>query len=375
MLKQIKHLVTDTEMPLTAICKAAFLSCALLSSAAQAIPFSSISQVYFFGDSLTDSGFNNLFYALSPPPSYPLGKAPTFTTYGGYTWSQYVAHDIKNFDLPADYNPQASNPVDLITNNTTTLSLPPPLPSPPNSWPVDPVLTGVDYACGGSTTNSLGYSLLWAPSLVAQIENFVSTQSGNLDPDAVYFVWSGANDLLNVISGPEPTELNLLDAAYVATQNIASQVAYLSQHGAKRVVVMALPNLGTTPFVRQAAIDTMNPELPAMLKTVSFTFNSMLNQALGKVIKFYGVKVLFIDTYDLLDQVIQNTIAGKPYVIDGHSFVFTNYQDPACSGVPSAIYCPDNTPTGYIFADGLHPTDEAHQVVSLYVEQAIRDWK
>lgn len=69
MLKQIKHLVTDTEMPLTAICKAAFLSCALLSSAAQAIPFSSISQVYFFGDSLTDSGFNNLFYAFPPPPS------------------------------------------------------------------------------------------------------------------------------------------------------------------------------------------------------------------------------------------------------------------------------------------------------------------
>ncbi len=167
----------------------------IFSNAVQAIPFSSISQVYFFGDSLTDSGYNDYF----PTPS---GKAPTFTTYQGFTWAQYIANDIKNFALPdssqypyVPVNPPY-HPNDVITNNTTPVN---PILCPGNACPVSGLLDGVNYACSGSTTSSIGNGIPWAPSLHAQIQQFFTT-TPTLDPNAVYFIWSGANDLLTVIN-------------------------------------------------------------------------------------------------------------------------------------------------------------------------------
>lgn len=351
--------------------------CSAMMGSAQAIPLSSISQVYFFGDSLSDSGFND-YFAITP--GLPAGKAPTFTTYSGYTWSQYVTRDIKNVVLP-EY-PLGSypfpNPPDLITNNTTPLSV-------PGTWPVSGTLTGIDYAAGGSTTDSIGYSLPWAPSLHAQVQNFINTHPAPLDPNAVYFIWSGANDFLYALTqGSLPPQCSnlpadaavqcqLLTTADNAAKNIASEVALLGQRGAKRVVVLSLPNLGLTPFINSIAQATSNPALPGSMKTLTFSFNSMLNQRLGAVISTVPVKVLYVDVYRLLDNLVATTKAGKPYVVDGQAFTFTNYTTPAC-GTVSAIECPSGTPTGYVFADGLHPTDETHRVLSLEVESLLQRW-
>lgn len=381
MLKKIGKLTANTGR-LSLLAGAVALSCGLMNTA-QAIPFSSISEVYFFGDSLTDSGYNDYF----PTPS---GKAPTFTTYQGYTWSQYIARDIKGFALPASsqypYLPLSPpfHPIDTITNNTT-----PPTTNlcPSNICPVSGLLDGVDYACGGSTTNSIGNGLPWAPSLNAQIQQFLSTHQ-KLDPRAVYFIWSGANDLLDVLASSSTSplfQLLLLNAANTASYNIAQEVALLSAHGAKRVVVMSLPNIGYTPLINDLVTDLLAPpSLPGAMKTATFTFNSMLNQQLGKVVAKYGTKILYVDVYDLLDNVILATKAGRPYVVAGQSFMFTNYTTPVCGYttppapfvVPayvSAIEC-THTSEGYVFADDLHPTDEAHRLLSLAVEQQIRSW-
>ncbi|MGQ3891152.1 SGNH/GDSL hydrolase family protein [Legionella sp. CNM-4043-24] len=375
MLHNLSSMITSKGRKAGALTAAAIMSLGLCHTA-QAIPLDKISQLYFFGDSLTDSGFNNYLPLVSS--SMPNGKAPTFTTYGGFTWSQYLARDIKGFVLP-DFESGSypfPNPPDLITNNTTPLS------NPPGVGPVSGTLMGIDYAAGGSTTNSGGFNLQWAPSLHAQIQNFLATAGTPLDPNAVYFIWSGANDFLTTLTTPAiapqcsqlppaaAQQCNLLVTADIASTNIANEVALLSRHGAEQVVVMSLPNLGYTPFIRGMNV----PGLPASMKTLSFTFNSMLNQKLGQVIASTGVKVLYVNVYGIVDDVIESTIAGKPYMVDGQAFYFTNYTDPACGAVPSAILCPPGTPTGYIFADGLHPTDEAHRALSLAVEQALRRW-
>lgn len=46
----------------------------------------------------------------------------------------------------------------------------------------------------------------------------------------------------------------------------------------------------------------------------------MLNQELGRVKAKYGTKILYVDVYDLLDNVILATKAGKPYVIGESPF-------------------------------------------------------
>ncbi|CEG56165.1 SGNH/GDSL hydrolase family protein [Legionella fallonii] len=359
MLKRIITLAERTRTRLAVMASSVFLCCGITDSV-QALPFNQIHQVYFFGDSLSDSGFNNL---LPFTPNFPAGKAPTYTTYGGYTWSQYVARDVKGFLLPVGY--PVPNPPDTITNNTTPLSL-------PVVAPVSPVLDGVCYAAGGSTTNSTGVGTPYAPSLAAQVSNFLNQVV--IEPNDVIFVWSGANDLLKLLLSPTPpTQFQLLMAANYAATNIANQVALLSDRGARRIVIMSLPNIGYTPLILGAAAS--NPSLPASIKSVTFSFNSMLNQSIGKVIASHPyTKVLYVDVYDLLDNVILAAQQGKPYVVAGKTFNFVNYNTPACGNVISALFCPPGTPAGYIFADTLHPTDEAHRLLSLYVESQIYNW-
>lgn len=357
MLKKIVRIMVQSKTQLSLL-TCAFSICYLIPQVSQALPFEQISQVYFFGDSLTDSGFNNNITALNGFPN----KAPTFTTFGGYTWAQYIAHDIKGYPLPTGPFP---NPNDLITNNTT--------PTNPSPVPyVTPDLTGIDYACGGSKTNSIpGLDILWAPSLQQQINHFLSTSPQQLDPGALYFVWSGANDILAALGQPSPTFLQLLQTADSATTNIANVVAQLSARGARRIVVLALPNISSTPFV--ASLAASNPTLPAATKNLSYFYDSMLNQKLGDVIKRFGVKILYFDTYNALDNMIKKAKAGVPLVVCGQSFFFVNYNTPVCGPNVSALFCP-NASNGYIFADSVHPTDMAHRALSLEVERRIKLW-
>lgn len=345
-------------------------ACIGMSTAAHALAFKQISQLYFFGDSLTDSGFNDLWPTEGSPPAFPPlqpGKAPTFTSFGGYTWSQYVARDIKGFTLPIYPGPV---PADMLTNNAIYAVPPPELPA----GFVSGTLAGFNYAAGGSTTNSTGYGEPWAPSLHQQVAFFLSTAGAKLDPNAVYFIWSGANDILTALSsGTPPTQAQLLAVANTATKNIANEVALLSSRGAKRIVVLSLPNLGLTPLATELSASI--PGFPATIKTFSFTFNSMLNTYLGEVIARYGTKILYIDTYTLLNQVVTATKAHQPYVVAGQSFQFANATDMACAPAPIAVYCPSTAPTNYVFADSVHPTGMTHRVLSLAVEQQILNWQ
>ncbi|MFT4058136.1 MAG: SGNH/GDSL hydrolase family protein [Legionella sp.] len=359
MLKKIEKIVAHVKMHLsvlTCVCSIGVV----VPNVAQAIPFSDISQVYFFGDSLTDSGFNNNFTALAGFPA----KAPTFTTFGGYTWAQYIAHDIKGFSLPTGPFPTTS---DKITNNTT-FTFPDPVPF------VTPDLTGIDYACGGAkTTSNPGMDLTWAPSIQQQIANYLATAPARLDPKAVYFIWSGANDILAALSQvPLPNQVQLLRVADATTSNIVNLVDILGARGAKRIVVMSLPNIGSTPLVNRLSVELGDATIPAQVKNLSFIFSSMLNQKLGVVIAKHRMKVLYFDTYAALDNLITNAKRGVPTVIDGQAFYFVNYTTPVC-GTVEAILCP-NTSDGYIFADSVHPTDMAHHALSLEVEQRIKSW-
>jgi outer membrane lipase/esterase len=339
---------------MTVLASAVALCCGLTNTA-QALSYSSISQVIFFGDSLTDSGWNDTW------PGRPTGKAPTFTTYNGYTWSQYIASDIKGYVLPVYPGP---NPADTITNNAIY-----PQPGFNNA-----LLTGIDYAAAGSTTNSTGNGEVWAPSLVQQVTYYLATKGPAADPSAVYFIWEGANDFLILLgSGTLPTELQLLMTANTAAINIANQVGVLAARGATKFVVVALPNLGQVPYTTNLATLYNMPTLPATMKTLSFSFNSMLNQALGATIAKYGVSVLYVDTYDLFDNIISSVQSGQPYVVAGQSFSFVNYTTPACGAV-QAVDCPNGAPNNYVFADTLHPTGMAHRVISLQVETMIQAW-
>ncbi|STY29901.1 lysophospholipase A [Legionella wadsworthii] len=361
-MSQLKKIIVHTRKKFFVLLGMLSL-CSLLSHVAQAIPFTEISKVYFFGDSLTDSGFNNNFTALRGFHQ----KAPTFTTYHGYTWAQYVAHDLTGTPLlpPGIIFPSLN---DQMTNNTTPLFIDPTQPAPP---PIVLLPNGFNFACGGSrTVAEPGIDFYWAPSVQRQIQHYLATAPAKLDPHAVYFIWAGANDMLFGISA-QLNPVAFLQLIDVTTSQIVQQVETLAARGAQRIVVLSLPNIGVTPLASQLAASIGDPTLPANLKNLSFMFNSLLNQKLGAV-KRHRAKILYFDTYLALNNLITNAMAGIPTVVSGIPFLFQNVTSPVCTA-SLAILC-QQTSNNYLFADSVHPTDMAHRALSLEVENQIRLW-
>ena len=174
---------------------AAVLAAVLAAPAAAA----SFSNAYFFGDSLSDTGNIYTYYggALPVAPYYQ-GRFSD-----GPVWVEYLAAGIGHADAA-----KAS------------------------------LLGGNNYAWGGARTN--GGSV---PSLLAQVGSFTSA-AGSLDPNALYVVVAGGNDMRDARSG---NPANIGAAAAAATSNLKTALGLLAADGAKNVLVANLPDLGWTP--------------------------------------------------------------------------------------------------------------------------------
>ncbi len=275
------------------------LGCA---GAAGAQPFTG---VVVFGDSLSDSG--NLALTL---------------------------------DLPAG-NSATTNP-DPVAAEIVAAAL---------GQPVLPSLAGgTNFAWVGACVNPAGPCLGSTPSTAVQIAQHLSRAGGRAEPDALYSIWGGANDLVAAAArGPASaaTGATAAGAAYVR------QIAHLQDAGTRYVVVYSLPDLGAVP-----AFATL-PSAPA-LSAATGRFNDALAEGLGTL----GGGVIPIDVFGLF-----NELRADPGRYD-----LTNVTGSACApsvavacgpagaGLPAAY--PPGSNAAWLFADGFHPTGVGHAIVA-----------
>ena len=169
-----------------------------------------VSGVAVFGDSLSDGG--NVFAASGGTLPYPSGR---FTN--GPVWAERLALDLG-----------------------TTLQ-----PS---------LLGGGDYAFGGAETG-LGTALLRGvlpvPGVRQQVQDYL-TSTPSPEANKLHVVFGGANDFFNGQTNPA-----------IPAANITSAVSDLANAGAKRILVVDLPNLGLTPAFRGTAYETPMSQLSA----------------------------------------------------------------------------------------------------------------
>jgi phospholipase/lecithinase/hemolysin len=241
----------------------------------------SFNQIYAFGDSLTDNG--NLYYAtfgLTPDPVHYY--AGRFSN--GPVWIEYLANSV------------GAAPLRVL-------------------------------AYGGATT---GESVT-PPGLLAQTRAFV--QSSTIVPDSLVTIWAGANDFL--LGGAN---------YYQSVQNVMAAVELVVRHGATSLLVMNLPDLGTTPYLNQ------NGEASASGTAFSVLFNNELaNQiAMFRTIN-PGVTVNLFDVFNAF-----RNILAHPGL-----YGFQNTTSPC----PSYGRNFSNT-SGYFFWDDRHPTTEAHAILA-----------
>jgi outer membrane lipase/esterase len=228
---------------------------------------------------------------------------------------------------------------------------------------------GADFAFGGAgvVNNSPG-TPAGVPTLPTQLGMYLQATGGNADPNTLYAVWGGANDVFyNVAMAqvglltPEQVQANLQTAAVTELGMIQS----LRQAGARYVMVFNLPNIGLTPSALAAG-----PQGAAQLTGLSLLYNNTLNSGLANA----GVNIIPVNSYAILNEI----------VADPSRYGFTNVTQPACTGGDgSSFEClPAGTPGAtvtyqpgtentYLFADGVHPTTAAHAMLAQYAESII----
>ena len=280
------------------------LALALALAAAPAFAGQFDGGTVFFGDSLTDSGHfqNQLPEAVRPATG-------RFTTNPGWVWAEYVA---KNFDG------------DGRTDNQG----------------------GDNYAQGGSRVTVQNGA---AESTMSQVTRYLTANGGRANPDALYTVWTGANDIFAVAAGA-PAQSTIA----TAVGGVVQIVGTLDAAGARYILVPNLPDMGLTPNAIAAG-----PAGQAALTQLAATYNTAMYGALAQ----QGYRVIPLDTFTMLREVV-----ASPSTYGLRNVTQTACLPPDGSSLtcnPTSLVSPDAAST-YLFADGVHPSSAAHAILGDY---------
>ncbi|MBV9227358.1 MAG: SGNH/GDSL hydrolase family protein [Acidobacteriaceae bacterium] len=234
------------------------------------------SDLFAFGDSLSDTG--NAFIAAGQPP----------------TGSNYAPG---RFTDGPNTTPATTGPLGVwVEQLAAKLSLADPQPF---------LAGGTNYAVGGAMTGSSNVQ-----DIDNQVSAFIAGHLLGASPTALYTFWGGANDFFNNTSTP---------AAGVA-DNLYANIQALAGKGAKNFLWVNLPPLGLTP---------RGGSNSATLEQEVLAFNGEWAVDIAKL-QGQGISVTGVDVFTLFQQLVQNPGA----------YGFTNIKDPAqgLSGVDPNTY-------------------------------------
>lgn len=271
--------------------------------------------LYVFGDSLSDQGN---FYAIAgkstPPPEYTDG-----TTFGRFT-------NGKNY---VDY---LASRLGISTSNS--------------------LAGGNNYAYGGARTDSHPQASYGALSLLDQLAVYNNSRGTTPDPDALFIVWAGANNLKDILmppSGIPPTTGEISQALAKTALDMGSAVATLASYGAKNILVPNLPDLGIVPLATGGGSRNWDATL------LSRSYNQMLDGVLnGFEQSHQGINLMRFDTFALVDDVYDNP--GKYGLTNVTTACYSAFVEP---GGKMA-----GDPADYLSWDGFHPTTAAHRILA-----------
>ena len=275
--------------------------------------------VTFFGDSLTDSGY------FSPITQGNLGlnQSGQFTTNPDNVWASSFAQQL----------------------GTTSVA---------NT--VGGAQTGNNYAIGGAragvdiVNTDFGVNVPVA-SVNTQVNGYLANKK--VDPNGMYVVWGGANDLLAAAANPA----NALNTVSLAAGSQVTAIKALKDKGANYILVPNIPDIGLTPTAIGAG---------AEFQSSGTMLANLYNQTMYNGASATGANIIPLDTFSLLQQVSKNPTA----------YGFSNVTTPACNSSSSLLCGTGNLVTpnannSYFFADGIHPSGRAHQLIADYANAVV----
>lgn len=246
------------------------------------------------------------------------------------------------------------------------------------------IITGVPAAAGtpfendinvGGTSFAQGGSRVALPALddaqraptgitqtpvTEQVDRLIASTPSFGSNDLV-ILWAGANDVLanaELVGNGTITTAEAGAAIGTAATQMIEQVDRVIEHGATNVVVVTVPDIGTSTPLGAAS----SPQGAGLLSGLSNAFNSVL---VGGV----GGRATVVDSSSVLDEVLSNPTRFGYSDIDQLASV-------ACPA--SALNCLDGINTvsdgnERVFADPVHPTTRTHLILGQIAAAALVD--
>jgi phospholipase/lecithinase/hemolysin len=286
-------------------------------------------RLFFFGDSLSDSGNHFVaFGEISQRPFEPIPDAP-YAVGGlhfsnGATWAEQLAWKV--------HSPLSGFPALLAPRVFTNYAV-----GRARARPAAPVFSDFDLA--------------------TQVRLFRHDFNGRAPADGIYAIWIGANDLNDAVNAlfADPsggTSMAILEAALGSVAN-SIQTLWLS--GSRTFLVPNIPNLALTPAVRAAG-----PAAEGAATFLTLSYNAGLNGVLAGLGALPGIQIVQLDVDALL-----TSIAADPAAVG-----LTNAEDACITfGVVRNPFC--RSPNLYLFWDGAHPTKAGHTIVAAAAAEAL----
>lgn len=268
--------------------------------------------IYFFGDSLSDSG--NVYALTGQTAKAPYFVIPSLPyAIGGHhfsngkTWAERFAQNMQS-------------------NNSGKAAL----DSPGKNG---------NYAFGGARARSNSGST--SPDSSIQVGMYLG-DFGSADPSALYVIQFGGNDLRDALvaaaSDPNVAVAIILDAV----QSTSTAIEALHDAGARHFMIATAPNLEHAPAVKLSGAS-------AAAAFFAGLYNGILDGALQQAGMLEGITIYKLDLAAFLNDVVAGPGDFGLTETNAPCLMFFTESDAKC----------DN-PEDHLFWDGIHPTAAAH---------------
>jgi phospholipase/lecithinase/hemolysin len=291
---------------------------ALQTNRAEGVTFK---RIVVFGTSLSDSGnafaltgqaikrpYSELDDFLIPPAPYAAGG---YHFSNGATWIEQLA---RRYDLDADTRPAFAD-------------------SDEPGW---------NYAVGGARARDDGVNF----NLPNQVAAFLSDAGGVAPADGLYVIDMGANDVRDALAAPSLAETILADAL----NSIAAQMGILYAAGARKFLLLNVPDLGVAPSVQ--ILDEMVPGAAFFAGMLAQTFNANLDNVGALIGVLPGTDIARLDFHQTVNSIIANPAAFGLVEVEV-SCVTPDVRPFTCK-----------KPGQFLFWDGIHPTKAGHEILA-----------
>jgi outer membrane lipase/esterase len=319
------------------------VACTLVGVPAMAVSFS---DVVIFGDSLSDTGNVLALTTAFAPPPFPNFLAAPGRFSNGPVWDEYLASSLGH--------PAGAAPSHLIFNGSAVV-------------PIGPV-GGHNFSFGGARTG-LGGSAGATTGLLGQLvawngAAFSTSLTRPADPNALYVVVAGGNDLRDFRSGVAGA-LNPLQTA----TNVVNVLGLLAQAGAEHFLISTLPDLGKSP---EAVALGLVPQSTA----ATLAFNAALSAGSGLLdAQFLAATGIDLDIRTLDMYGLGQALYDDAVNHGGAQYGIVNVTTPCIAPVaPGAYFFPGSTDINCAiseFSDPLHPSGVAHRLIGQAASVAV----